>query len=208
VYPVADAAAPRTVLVTGAARGIGRAIAAAFAREGDRVFAADITFPPQAAVPAITCVETDVTDPAAVDALFRMIEASTDGVDVLVNNAGILRTGDLASVTRDDWAAVMAVNLEAVYFLSQHVGNRVEPGPVPVRNFEGRRDGADAGAGPGARAGSNSRECRCPRADRYGAHANAIRVRRSFRRARPRKRAARPSRVTERRGRSRPFSCV
>jgi NAD(P)-dependent dehydrogenase (short-subunit alcohol dehydrogenase family) len=116
---VADAAAPRTVLVTGAARGIGRAIADAFVREGDRVFGADIGFPAHAAVPATMCVAADVTDPASVDALFATIEASTEGVDVLVNNAGILRAGALASVTRGDWAAVMAVNLEAMYFLSQ-----------------------------------------------------------------------------------------
>jgi NAD(P)-dependent dehydrogenase (short-subunit alcohol dehydrogenase family) len=107
------------VLVTGGAAGIGRAIARAFARQGDRVFAADLAASSNPDPDGIVPLHADIGDAPSLDALFAAIEARTPGVDVLVNNAGILRTGALAEVTRRDWADIMRVNLEAVYFVSQ-----------------------------------------------------------------------------------------
>jgi NAD(P)-dependent dehydrogenase (short-subunit alcohol dehydrogenase family) len=120
---LADAAHPRIVLVTGAAAGIGHAIALAFKRQGDVVFAADLAARPYAGADpsGLVPVQTDVTDESSVDALFETIEAHAGGVDVLVNAAGILRTGAVANVSRVDWADVMRVNLEAVFFVSQRV---------------------------------------------------------------------------------------
>jgi NAD(P)-dependent dehydrogenase (short-subunit alcohol dehydrogenase family) len=108
----------RTALVTGAARGIGRAIAAALASQGAAVFAADVSST-TAQLPCTTPIDLDVTDASAVDAALRRIDAQTGGVNILVNNAGVLRTGALPAVTRDQWDEIARVNLESIFFLTQ-----------------------------------------------------------------------------------------
>jgi NAD(P)-dependent dehydrogenase (short-subunit alcohol dehydrogenase family) len=108
----------RTALVTGAARGIGRAIAAALASQGAAVFAADVSST-TAQLPCTTPIDLDVTDASAVDAALRRIDAQTGGVNILVNNAGVLRAGALPAVTRDQWDEIARVNLESIFFLTQ-----------------------------------------------------------------------------------------
>ena len=98
----------RSVLVTGGNRGIGRAIASAFAAAGDDVAITYRTGEPPAGYLAVRC---DVTVPAEVDAAFETIESEHGPVEVLVANAGITRDTLLLRMSEDDWASVVDTNL-------------------------------------------------------------------------------------------------
>ncbi|PLC11389.1 3-alpha-hydroxysteroid dehydrogenase [Kocuria flava] len=114
----------RTALVTGAARGIGAAVAVRLVEEGARVMLADV-LPETDVRPALGAraerVHLDVTDAgdwaAAVDATV----AAFGGLDVLVNNAGIVAFGHTAEHSREDWDRVLAVNLTGVFLGLQAV---------------------------------------------------------------------------------------
>ena len=98
----------RSVLVTGGNRGIGRAIASAFAAAGDDVA---ITYRTGEPPPGYLAVRCDVTVPAEVDAAFDTIEAEQGPVEVLVANAGITRDTLLLRMSEDDWTSVVDTNL-------------------------------------------------------------------------------------------------
>ena len=111
----------RRALITGAGSGIGEGIALAMGRAGAFVIAVDING--AAATRTATTLGSDaaafaldVTDRAAVDALAARIAAEFGPIDVLVNNAGIIRRGTVDDPnTRADWDATLAVNLDGVY---------------------------------------------------------------------------------------------
>jgi 3-oxoacyl-[acyl-carrier protein] reductase len=116
----------RSVLVTGAVRGIGRGIAHAFAAAGARVHAADIEADALAEVAAGTGnIQThplDVTDPAAVAALVAQIGP----VEIAVHSAGGVRSRPkvpIEDVTDADWRAIQAVNVDGAF----HVARAVVP---------------------------------------------------------------------------------
>jgi 3-oxoacyl-[acyl-carrier protein] reductase len=103
----------RTVLVTGAARGVGEAIGRHFRAAGASVYLVDIeadvvteTARAMGAVP----LAADVTDSAQVDAVMARVVADTGRIDVLVNNAGILRDGVVWKLSDGDYESVMAVH--------------------------------------------------------------------------------------------------
>ncbi|MEZ5116783.1 MAG: 3-oxoacyl-ACP reductase FabG [Candidatus Nanopelagicales bacterium] len=98
----------RVVLVTGGNRGIGLAIARAFAAAGDRVA---VTHRSGEAPEGLFGVRCDVTDSAAVDAAFDRIEAELGPVEVLVANAGITRDTLLLRMTDEDISTVLETNL-------------------------------------------------------------------------------------------------
>ncbi|MFI6014916.1 3-oxoacyl-ACP reductase [Streptomyces sp. NPDC051243] len=106
----------RTALVTGAARGIGEAVAETLARDGARVVVLDV---PQAEQDARrvaerldgTALALDITAP---DAGERIAAALPDGLDVLVHNAGITRDRRLANMPAERWSSVLDVNLASV----------------------------------------------------------------------------------------------
>lgn len=113
--------AGRRALVTGAARGIGAAIAETLARDGAEVILLDVP-PAQKDLDALAerlggrAVALDI---CASDAPTQLLEALPEGVDILVHNAGITRDKTLANMTPEYWDAVMAVNLKAPQVLTQ-----------------------------------------------------------------------------------------
>ena len=102
----------RTVLVTGGNRGIGRAIALAFAAEGHRVA---ITSRNGSGPEGVLSVQADVTDTASLDAAFRVVEAELGPVEVVVANAGITKDKLLMRMSDDDFDSVVATNLGGAF---------------------------------------------------------------------------------------------
>ena len=103
----------RTVLVTGAAHGVGRAIAERFGRAGASVYLVDVdaaALETTAAEVAGTGLSADVSSSADVEAVVGRVVSDTGRLDVLVNNAGILRDGVVWKLTDDDYEQVMAVH--------------------------------------------------------------------------------------------------
>jgi 3-oxoacyl-[acyl-carrier protein] reductase len=116
-------------LVTGATRGIGRAIALALAGAGARVIGTSTTDEGAAAITAYLReaglrgdgTRLDVRDAAMIEAVVRDIETRHAPVGILVNNAGITRDNLLVRMKEDDWDAIMATNLKSAFLLSRLV---------------------------------------------------------------------------------------
>ncbi len=104
----------RVALITGAARGIGAAVAARLAQDGWRTVVADLTPAPQAPHRA---VQADVSDEAAVAALVQGIAAEEGRLDGLVCNAGFMLRKPLAALSLAEWNAVLATNLTSTFLL-------------------------------------------------------------------------------------------
>ena len=106
--------AGKTILLTAAAQGIGRASALAFASEGARVTATDINEEKLAELTGLDGIEIrplDVTDPAAIEATAREVGAP----DVLFNCAGFVHHGSILSTGEDEWRFNMALNVDSMY---------------------------------------------------------------------------------------------
>jgi 3-oxoacyl-[acyl-carrier protein] reductase len=118
--------AGKIALVTGASRGIGRAIAVALARQGATVVAAARADHADAIAAELTAAgrraeaaSLDVTDASAVERLPAAVVERHGRLDILVSNAGIARDQLLMRMKRDDWDAVLATNLTATFGLAQ-----------------------------------------------------------------------------------------
>ena len=118
----------RTAIVTGAARGIGLAIARRLTRDGLRVAIADVDVETarreadtlQADGAEALAVRTDVTDPAGVEAMVGTVLERWGHLDVLVNNAGIAgRNAPLQDLSLEEWQQVIAVDLTGVFLCCQ-----------------------------------------------------------------------------------------
>jgi 3-oxoacyl-[acyl-carrier protein] reductase len=118
----------RSVLVTGGNRGIGLAIARAFAAQGDRV-AVTHRSPVDGLDEGLLPVACDVTDADAVDAAFTRVEAEHGPVQVLVSNAGITDDGLLMRMSEESFTNVVDANLTAAY----RVAKRASRGMLRAR---------------------------------------------------------------------------
>ncbi|PZS31057.1 MAG: 3-oxoacyl-ACP reductase [Pseudonocardiales bacterium] len=110
--------AGKTALVTGAARGIGASIAQVLARDGARVIVADLAQSGETLAKVAnriggTTLQLDVAAPDAPERLLEYLAAHTDGLDVLIHNAGITRDKLLANMKPEPWDSVIAVNLSS-----------------------------------------------------------------------------------------------
>lgn len=109
----------KVAIVTGAASGIGRAIADLFAEEGALVYATDVAV--RDAAERIHVVEQDTSREDGWAALMRRIEADQGRLDILVNNAGIVGTYDtITDVGMDDYHRVIAINQTGFFFGMRH----------------------------------------------------------------------------------------
>jgi 3-oxoacyl-[acyl-carrier protein] reductase len=119
----------QVALVTGATRGIGRAIAVALAQAGARVIGTATTDEGAASITAFLRdsgaggegVRLDVCDAAMIDAVIDDIETRHGSIGILVNNAGITRDNLLVRMKDDDWDSIMATNLKPAFRLARRV---------------------------------------------------------------------------------------
>lgn len=112
----------KVVIVTGAGRGIGRAVAHGFWQEGAKAALVDLD---QASLdkaleemgggPRLLAIQCDVGKSAQVEGMVSLVRQRWGRVDVLVNNAGIIRRGSIETVTEDEWDMVMEVNLKGTF---------------------------------------------------------------------------------------------
>lgn len=122
----------RTAIVTGAARGIGRAIAERLASEGASVAFADINAE-GAATAAAACGEhafgvgVDVAEPDSVAALHNAVFDRTGQLDVLVNAAAIVPFVPWNDLTFEEWRRVMRVNVDGLYLMCRAASDRMRP---------------------------------------------------------------------------------
>lgn len=111
----------KRALITGAARGIGRAFAEAYLREGAQVVIGDIDIDRARATAAeigAEAVALDVTSQASIDAAMAHMREG-GGIDILINNAAIFTAAPIVEITRADYARVFAINVEGTLFTLQ-----------------------------------------------------------------------------------------
>jgi 3-oxoacyl-[acyl-carrier protein] reductase len=170
----------KTALVTGASQGIGAEIARVLHGAGARVV---INHPnigssqadanslaeelnAKRSMDAMVCA-ADVTDPVAVQAMMKEIKEEWGGIDILINNAGILRDRTIAKMTLDEWDSVIDVNLTGVFHslkfgleIMNNGGSVVSMGSIAaILGFYGQVNYAAAKAGVLAMTRVLSREC-------------------------------------------------
>ncbi len=127
--PIGGLLADQTALVTGAARGIGRAVALYFAHAGANVCVSDVDAAGAERVAAQirdlgrrgVAVGGDVSTDASRRAMVETTERELGPIDILVNNAGIMQVKPLFELGEADWDRMLAINAKAVFFLSQLV---------------------------------------------------------------------------------------
>lgn len=114
----------KSALITGAARGIGAAFAAAYVREGAIVAIADVDLAQAEATaksigPAAYAVKLDVTDQASIDATIAAVEKRAGGLDILINNAAVFDMGPIVDLPRASYDKLFKINVGGTLFMLQ-----------------------------------------------------------------------------------------
>lgn len=120
----------RSALITGAARGIGAALARAYVAEGATVALGDIDLPAAEATAAeigegAYALELDVTDQASIDAALAAVVERTGGLDILVNNAALFDVAPVTEITRTAYERLFRVNVGGTLFCMQAAARRM-----------------------------------------------------------------------------------
>ena len=131
----------KKALVTGCSRGIGKAIAIAYAREGADVAVTGRSY--ETLKPVLdeikptgrdaVAFEWDVSNVREVDEWIARIAGELGGLDIVVNNAGVISREKFLQVTEEGWDMVMDINLKGLYFVNQAAANYMIKGNVPGR---------------------------------------------------------------------------
>ena len=115
----------KVAIVTGAAKGLGAAMAQLFAQEGAKVIAVDMS-PLTYETENVEFYSLNVTDPVACKALTDYVKEKYGRIDILVNNAGITRDAMTRKMTDEMWDLVIDINLKGVFNLTRYVGPMME----------------------------------------------------------------------------------
>lgn len=155
----------RIALVTGSARGIGLAVARAFAREGALVVIADVDgHSAEAAAAGLTreggramALAVDVADPASIAAMMEAIRAAHGCLDILVNNAGVGGNTPFLETSLKDWNRIIGINLTGAFLVAQACAREMVRGGggkiVNIASLSGQRGGNGRAAYGSAKAG-------------------------------------------------------
>lgn len=122
--------AGKSAIVTGAARGIGRAFAEAYVREGATVAIADIDLERARATaadigPAAYAVALDVTDQASIEAAVAAVVERVGRIDILVNNAALFDLAPIVDITRESYDRLFSINVAGTLFTLQAVARQM-----------------------------------------------------------------------------------
>jgi NAD(P)-dependent dehydrogenase (short-subunit alcohol dehydrogenase family) len=126
----------KTALVTGAAQGLGKEIALAFAKNGVSLVLSDIRYPESTAkMVAATgarwvALETDITDENQVKAMVEKSVSEYGKMDILINNAGVSQLNYTATeeLSREEWSTIIGTNLTGTFLVCKHVGKAMITG--------------------------------------------------------------------------------
>ena len=116
----------KSAIITGAARGIGKAFAKAYVQEGATVAIADINF--EGANKAALeigakayAVQLDVADQSSIDAAVKAVEEHSGGIDILINNAALFDLAPISEITRESYNRLFSINVAGTLFMLQAV---------------------------------------------------------------------------------------
>ena len=114
----------KSALITGSARGIGRAFAEAYIREGATVAIADINIERAEETarelgPQAYAVKMDVTDQASIEAAIAAVDARTGGIDILINNAALFDLAPIVEISRKSFDTLFSINVAGTLFTLQ-----------------------------------------------------------------------------------------
>ncbi|HEY4252128.1 MAG TPA: SDR family oxidoreductase [Roseomonas sp.] len=144
------------MFVTGGARGIGRAVADAFAAQGARVCVLDRDAVPDAP-PGWLCRQGSVADAAATEAAFAAMDQAWGGVDIAFANAGFAANKPTLDLTEAEWRGAIDVNLTGAFLTAQAAGRRMVPAGSGVilmtASIYAERGGAERAAYCASKAG-------------------------------------------------------
>ncbi len=133
--PNASRLVGKRAVITGAAQGIGRAIAAAFVTEGAQVLLVDIDAAGAARSAAALSQQAytaDVSRKSELERMFAHVTKTWGSLDILVNNAGVTHAAELDELTEDDFDRVFAINLKSALWATQAAARLMPPGSAVV----------------------------------------------------------------------------